>query len=371
LLDHVLELADVAGEVVAHEVVDHALAELDTAPHLARVLVDEVLDQERDVLATLAERGENEARDVEAVVEVEAEALVGDRLLQILVRRRDDPHVDRHGLVVAEAADLAFLDRAQQLRLEGRLRLRDLVEEERAAVGLLEETAARGDRAGVRPTHVAEELALEERLAHGGAVHRDEGLVGPQRVRVDRARHELLARAALTRDEHGRVGRRDAHDASEHVPDRRGAADDVGEAVALAEARRHRAHRARELSLLDRALDLHEQLFFGEGLLDVVVRADAHGLDGTLDRAVRRHDQHLGHGRRLLHVAQDVEAVLAGHAEVGEDEIERVAVDALTGLVTVGSLGHLVARTSQHERERGAHVPLVVDDEDLRHGPGA
>jgi hypothetical protein len=42
----------------------------------------------------------------------------------------------------AEPADLALLDGAQQLRLERRRRLGDLVEEERAAVGLLEEALA-------------------------------------------------------------------------------------------------------------------------------------------------------------------------------------------------------------------------------------
>ena len=43
--------------------------------------------------------------------------------------------------------------------------LADLVEEERAAVGLLEAALAARDGAGERALLVAEELALEERLA--------------------------------------------------------------------------------------------------------------------------------------------------------------------------------------------------------------
>ncbi len=95
----------------------------------------------------IAERRQHEARDVQAVVEVLAEALLGDRGEELLVRRRDDAHVDLDRLVLADAADLVLLDRAEELRLEGERRLRDLVEEERAAVGLLEEALARRDRA--------------------------------------------------------------------------------------------------------------------------------------------------------------------------------------------------------------------------------
>ena len=43
------------------------------------VLVEEELDEQRDVLAALAQRRQLEARDVEAVVEVLAEALLRDR----------------------------------------------------------------------------------------------------------------------------------------------------------------------------------------------------------------------------------------------------------------------------------------------------
>ena len=42
----------------------------------------------------------------------------------------------------ADAADLALLERAQQLRLQIDRQLAELVEEQRAAVGLLEQTRA-------------------------------------------------------------------------------------------------------------------------------------------------------------------------------------------------------------------------------------
>src|SRR5690606_27563267 len=125
----------------------------------------------------------DEARHRQSIEEVLAKALLGDRLLEILVRRRDDPDVDVDRLVVPEPPDLAFLDGPQQLRLERRRRLGDLVEEERPAVRLLEEALARADGAGERAAHVTEELALEQRLADGRAVDGHEGLVGARGVR--------------------------------------------------------------------------------------------------------------------------------------------------------------------------------------------
>jgi hypothetical protein len=121
--------------------------------------------------------GRMEAGHVEAVVEVLPEALVGDGGAELLVGGGDDADVDLGGAVLAQAADLALLDDAEQLGLEGDRGLGDLVEEEGPAVGLLEEAPAGGDGAGEGAPGVAEELALQQRLGDGSAVHRDKGPV--------------------------------------------------------------------------------------------------------------------------------------------------------------------------------------------------
>ena len=61
------------------------------------------------------------------------------------------------------AIDLALLQDAQQLGLQRRRQLADLVEEQRAAVGLLERPTLPLGGAGERAALVAEELALEQR----------------------------------------------------------------------------------------------------------------------------------------------------------------------------------------------------------------
>ena len=64
-----------------------------------------------------------------------------DRLAEVLVRRGEDAHVDVDHVLAADARDLAGLQRAQHLGLRDEIHVADLVEEERAAVRLLEEAA--------------------------------------------------------------------------------------------------------------------------------------------------------------------------------------------------------------------------------------
>ncbi len=76
------------------------------------------------------------------------------------------------------------------------------------AVGHLELPAPVADRAGERPLHVAEQLALDQLLGDRRAVHLDEGAGPPPAERVDRPGDQFLAGAVLAVDQHAAVGRR-------------------------------------------------------------------------------------------------------------------------------------------------------------------
>ena len=80
------------------------------------------------------------------------------------MRRRDHAHVDRDRLRRADGPHFAFLQHAQQLDLQGERHVADLVEEDRPAVGRLEQPLVRLDRAGERAARVPEQLGLEQRL---------------------------------------------------------------------------------------------------------------------------------------------------------------------------------------------------------------
>src|SRR6478735_6952020 len=136
------------------------------------------------------------------VIEVLAELRLLDLRLEALVRRTDDAHVDRDLLPSADALDHALLQEAQQLRLQRRRQVADLVEEQRPAIrGLdLAERLLRG--AGERALLVSEELAFEQRFRNRRAVDRDEALGAPRRQVVQRAREQLLARPRFAEDQY-------------------------------------------------------------------------------------------------------------------------------------------------------------------------
>ena len=111
-----------------------------------------------------------------------------------------DVHLDP--LVAAELGELGVLQHVQQLGLQRRLHLADLVEHQRAGVRLLELADARGRGAGEGAALVPEQLALEELGRQRRAVHLDERPVAPRRPLVDGARDQLLADAALAANQH-------------------------------------------------------------------------------------------------------------------------------------------------------------------------
>ena len=123
---------------------------------------------------TLAQRRQAHADDVETVQQVLAEQALPHALLEVLVRGGDDPHVRPLRRVPADAVVLAVRQHAQQPHLQVRRHVADLVQEQRAAVGLLEAAAARRLGAGERAALVAEQLRLQQVLRDRGGVDRHE-----------------------------------------------------------------------------------------------------------------------------------------------------------------------------------------------------
>ena len=170
-----------------------------------RVLGDEEVGELQDFVAPLAQRRHDRLDHLEPVIQVLAELAAQHHRLEVAVRGGDDADVDFDLLVAAKLGELRVLQHVEQLGLERRLHLADLVEEDRAEVRLLELADARRRGAGERAFLVAEQLAFEQLRRQRRAVHLDERLVLARRSLMDGARDELLADAALAADQHGDV----------------------------------------------------------------------------------------------------------------------------------------------------------------------
>jgi hypothetical protein len=196
---------------------------------------EEALGEQEDVRLALAQRRQLEREQGEPVVEVLAEATRPHRLGQVLVGGGDDPHVDGLGPGAAEATDDAVLEDLEQLGLEAGREHADLVEEEHAAMGELEEAGLGLAGIGERPALVAEQLGLEQGLGDRGAVDVDEGAAGAGAGAVQGAGEEALAGAGLAAEEDrrrprgGRGARQDLFQLLPEPPDAGAVADDVSE----------------------------------------------------------------------------------------------------------------------------------------------
>ena len=126
------------------------------------VVREEELGEAANLVAALPQRRQRDADDVQAEEEILAELPVGDGRLEIAVGRGDDPHVDLDVLPAAEPRELAVLEHLQQLRLQRRAHLADLVEEHRPVVGELELAGLVLDGAGESAALEPEQLRFEQ-----------------------------------------------------------------------------------------------------------------------------------------------------------------------------------------------------------------
>jgi hypothetical protein len=126
-------------------------------------LLQKVARQHGHVFAALAQRRQAQADHVQAVEQVLAEHAVLDALLQVLVGGGNHAHMALTA-VAAHAVELPVRQHAQQAGLQVERHVADFVEEQRAALGLLEAAAALRLRAGEGAALMAEQFGLQQVL---------------------------------------------------------------------------------------------------------------------------------------------------------------------------------------------------------------
>jgi hypothetical protein len=148
-LDDVAQLADVARPRVVRRSSSAAAVE---SARLRPVLIGddrrEVLGDGGDIARPLAQRRQRDREHEHAVEEIVGKGAFSRQRVEITVGRDDHARVDDDRPLAADPFELAFLRQSQQLGLHRRRDVADLIERQRAAVGLLER--AEMPRGGVR-----------------------------------------------------------------------------------------------------------------------------------------------------------------------------------------------------------------------------
>ena len=170
-----MEFTDVAGPVVVGE---QAHGGGGNAVDGAGGTGEEVAGEGGDIEFAFAEGRGVEGDDVEAVIEIFAEAAGFDFGGEFAVGGGEDAGVEFDGLATADAFELALLEDAEEFGLELRGEFADFIEEDGAAGGGFELAGFAFDGAGEGAFFVAEEFAFEETFAEDGAVEGEEGAFG-------------------------------------------------------------------------------------------------------------------------------------------------------------------------------------------------
>ena len=188
------QLAGVIGEMLHRTVV------------FLREAMQERFQERQNILGTLPERRNLNKHGAEPVIQILSKSSGAHFMSQVLVRGHHDAHIGLAHLRSPYARELTGLQYTKKTHLCSGRHFADLVQENGAAIRLLEVPDAALDRSRVRSFLGAEQLRLDEALRDGAAVDDGERLAPPGAKSVDRLCDKLLARAAFPLNEHGDIG---------------------------------------------------------------------------------------------------------------------------------------------------------------------
>ncbi len=217
-----------------------------------------------------------------------------------------------------------------------------------------------------RAALVPEQLALEQGLGQRSTVDGHERAPCARALLVNRARHELLARAALTQDEHGRVGRRHVRYRIVHLAHRARIADEAAEALGSVQALLQIMISCEQPMVLDRTPQHRRECIARVDRLDqVVISSGANGRHRRLYVGVSGEYDHADLRPALAHVHQEVHPRHAGHVQVGQHALDlaRVLIEQSQRLGPGFCTQRLKALRVQRSAQHAERQWVVVDQQ--------
>src|ERR1700686_4987090 len=207
-LQTIFEFAHVARPVISQHDFESLVGENFFLSRSAHRALHKMSEEQRDILAALAQRGDAQAENVKAKIKVAPEGALHDRLLQKAVGGGEDADIDGNTAGAADWANFFFLNGPQKLGLQVDRKFAHLVKKYGSTFGDGEQPVLGLIRARERAFDVAKQLAFDQRGHQRAAIDRDERFVMERPGVVNGARDHFLAGAALAQNQHrmGAVG---------------------------------------------------------------------------------------------------------------------------------------------------------------------
>ena len=118
--------------------------------------------QHRNIFLPFAQRRHGQPHHRQPVIQILPEFARAHGLIQIAIRRRDQPHIDLDGMRPAHSLKFALLQNAQQLHLQRRSQFSNLVQKHHAAIGNFQPAFFLCRRPGERSALVPEQITLQQ-----------------------------------------------------------------------------------------------------------------------------------------------------------------------------------------------------------------
>src|SRR5262249_18046942 len=112
----------------------------------------------------LAERWQEDRNDMNAIIEIFAEASVSNHLLQLFISRSDQTEINLFRRLAADSLYRVFFQNAQQLALQGQGKAADFIQEQRSSMSAFNMAGAGGVCSRKRTFFVTEEFGLDQVL---------------------------------------------------------------------------------------------------------------------------------------------------------------------------------------------------------------
>src|SRR5580658_735540 len=173
--NQILQFADVARPGIPLEG-SHGfwMDAIDLLTHAAAENLHEMRHKRGNVFAALAQRGKNDGKDIQTIVQIIAELTASDHLDEIPIGCGHQPNVHLVSATASQALELLFLQHAQQFWLQGGKDVAYFVQKQRALVGHLEAPDLLRDGSGEGALLVTEQFAFQKIERNGRAIQLDE-----------------------------------------------------------------------------------------------------------------------------------------------------------------------------------------------------
>ena len=161
-LHQIRQLAYITWPRVGHKSADGRRIEAHRAPLGIFQPSDQFIEKERNILATLAQRGHFNRKHIQPIVQILTKRTFVDHFFQIAVSRSQNAHIGLYRARTAHPFEALLLQHAQQFDLHGQRHITDFVEEQRTTLSELKAPDTSRNRTGECALFMAEQLTFQQ-----------------------------------------------------------------------------------------------------------------------------------------------------------------------------------------------------------------